>query len=203
MIRSRLASPVRADRGARFAGVGFTDRLVPRQVGAVDYEFPAALASQEPDRAEPAAEASDLRASAAFSPFAEASEDRSSSTESLPPILGGEETAPVASPPRAGAVVHSSNAILLPDHVMVLVRAVAAYERCSNERAVALALKEYVSMIGAGPLARAVADLDDELADVPAHARQAANHFRGGRSSVALAEEGGPSCALRASEAKP
>jgi hypothetical protein len=171
MIKTRLASPFLADRGARLAGVGFGDRLVPRSIAAADYEFPAAPVPQEPDRAVAAAEASDLRASAAFS----------SCTESCPMAHpAGQDTAPAVVAPSAGALSHTSNAILLPDHVMVLVRAVAAYERCSNERAVALALTEYATMIGAGALARAVADLGDELADIPAHARQAANRFRGG-----------------------
>ncbi|RWC27733.1 MAG: hypothetical protein EOS27_20320 [Mesorhizobium sp.] len=172
-MKQRLSSPALADRGARLAGVGFTDRLVPRQVGAADYEFPAAPVPQEPDRAVLAAEVSDLRASAAFSRF----------TESCPvsSLVDGQDVGrPAVVAPAAGALTHTSNPILLPDHVMVLVRAVAAYERCGNERAVALALIEYAGMIGAGPLARAVADLGDELADVPGYARAAVNRFRGG-----------------------
>ncbi|OBQ72368.1 hypothetical protein [Mesorhizobium loti] len=168
MIKTRLSSPSLADRGARLAGVGFSDRLVPRQVGAADYEFPAAPVPQEPDRAEPAAPSVPLPGGAAFSRFA----------DSCPSVRGQDKTAPAAAATLAGA--DSSNAMLLPDHVMVLVRAVAAYERCTNERAVALALTEYATMIGAGALARAVADLGDELADIPAHARHAANRFRGG-----------------------
>ncbi|OBQ68384.1 hypothetical protein EFV37_25200 [Mesorhizobium loti] len=171
MIKTRLACPHLADRGARLAGVGFTDRLVPRQVGAADYEFPAAPVPQEPDRAVAAAEASHLKASAAFSCF----------TESCPVAHpSGQDSAPAVAASSAGALSHTSNAVLLRDHVMVLVRAIAAYERCTNERAVALALTEYATAIGAGVLARAVADLGDELADVPAHARLAANRFRSG-----------------------
>ncbi|WP_044550284.1 hypothetical protein [Mesorhizobium japonicum] len=164
MIKTRLACPCLADRGARLAGVGFTDRLAPRRVGAADYEFPAAPVPQEPDRAVAAAEASDLQASAAFSLLAD-------SCPVLEPI--GQDSAPAV-------VASSAGALSLPDHVMVLVRAVAAYERCTNERAVALALTEYATAIGAGVLARAVADLGDELAEVPAHARLAANRFRSG-----------------------
>ncbi|RWP88333.1 MAG: hypothetical protein EOR12_16605 [Mesorhizobium sp.] len=161
----RLASPGLADRGACLAGVGFTERLVPRQAGAVDYEFPAALPSQ--------AAAAPSGSSLGGAPFAHF-------TESCPvsPHVDGQDTAPAVVAPSAGAL--ASNAILLPDHVMVLVRAIAAYERCTNARAVALALTEYATMIGAGVLARAVADLDDDLAEVPAHARRAANRFRGG-----------------------
>ncbi|TPM92700.1 hypothetical protein [Mesorhizobium sp. B2-1-3A] len=173
MIKMRMASPALADRGARLAGVGFTERLVPRQVGAVDYEFPTAQASQADVSlcAEPAAPSVPLPDGAAFSHF----------TGSCPVAHPArQDTAPAVAAPSAGAVTHSSNAILLPDHVMVLVRAVAAYERCGNERAVAIALTEYATTIGAGALARAVADLDDDLADVPAHARQAANRFRSG-----------------------
>ncbi|WP_246678948.1 MULTISPECIES: hypothetical protein [unclassified Mesorhizobium] len=213
-MKPRLANPVLADRGARLAGVGFAERLVPRQVGAIDCEFPNAqrpstndepsleagpqaqaslagtgsrtLADREgriegeaasadlpaissPSKETwPAAEVSDLRASAAFSHF----------TESCPlAASGGQEHAPAVDAPSAGAPF---NAIVLPDHVMVLVRAIAAYERCGNERAVALALTEYATLIGAGALARAVADLGDELADLPRHARAAANRFRSG-----------------------
>ncbi|RVD14249.1 MAG: hypothetical protein EOS73_16145 [Mesorhizobium sp.] len=167
----RLSSPALADRGARLAGVGFTERLVPRQAGAVDYEFPAAPVPQEPDRAEPAAPSAPLPGGAAFSRFTESSSVGARDVG---------ESAPAVDASSAGAPDLSRNAILLPDHVMVLVRAVAAYERCTNQRAVALALTEYATMIGAGVLARAMADLDDDLAEVPAHARRAANRFRGG-----------------------
>lgn len=164
----RLASPALADRGARLAGVGFTERLVPRQAGAVDYEFPAALPSQ--------AAAAPSGSSPGGAPFAHFTESSSVGARDVG------ESAPAVDASSAGApdLSHTSNAILLPDHVMVLVRAAAAYERCTNARAVALALTEYATMIGAGVLARAVADLDDDLAEVPAHARRAANRFRGG-----------------------
>jgi hypothetical protein len=42
---------------------------------------------------------------------------------------------------------------------MILLRAVAAYERLDNAQAVTLALADYVKKIGAGPLARAVLDV--------------------------------------------
>jgi len=157
MIRSRISSPARADLGARLAGVGFSGRLVPRAAPTSQAAAPAAPAGSSP-------------AGAAFCHF----------TESLPGPTGRDETAPASNTPPAGAVIHSSNALLLPDHVMVLVRAVAAYERCSNERAVALALTEYATLIGAGALARAVADLDGDPTETPAHARQAPNRFRSG-----------------------
>lgn len=163
----RLSSPALADRGARLAGVGFTDRLVPRQAGAVDYEFPAALPSQ--------AAAAPSGSSLGGAPFAHFTE-----SSCLASVRAGQDSAPAVDASSAGALAHTSNAILLPDHVMVLVRAVAAYERCTNARAVALALTEYATIIGAGVLARAVADLDDDLAEVPAHARRAAIRFRGG-----------------------
>ncbi|MBZ9719126.1 hypothetical protein LB519_14855 [Mesorhizobium sp. AD1-1] len=169
MIRSRLANPVLADRGARLAGVGFTERLVPRQVGAADYEFPTACPPPHADRAAPAAPPP---ASGAV-PF----------TESRLAAPERDRGAPALAATVAGRPVsHTSNALLLPDHVMILVRAVAVYERCSNERAVALALTEYATTIGAGVLARAVADLADEgdLADLPAHERVAASRFRSG-----------------------
>ncbi|MER9164370.1 hypothetical protein [Mesorhizobium sp. M0715] len=165
-MKQRLASPALADRGARLAGVGFVDRLVPRQAGAVGYEFPAALPSQ--------AAAAPSGSSLDGAPFAYFTEFSSVGARDVG------ESAPAVDASSAGAPDLSLNAILLPDHVMVLVRAVAAYERCTNERAVALALTEYATMIGAGVLARAVADLDDDLADVPGYARTAVNRFRGG-----------------------
>ncbi|MCV3209630.1 hypothetical protein OHD62_17450 [Mesorhizobium sp. YC-39] len=124
----------------------FTDRLVPR--------YPTAP-SQE---TRPAAEAETLPASAAFSHFTE-------SCPVSPPVDGQDLTAPA--PPAkecAGAVSVSriSDAIHLPDHAMVLVRAISAYENCSNEHAVMLALASYGKSIGAGPLARAIFDLSDE-----------------------------------------
>lgn len=175
-MKQRLSSPALADRGARLAGVGFTDRLVPRGVGALPTAQPTSQAC-----AEPAAPSGPSPDGAVFSHFTEsscalrASEDRSCPVS---PVDGQDVGRPAVVAPAAGAL--TSNAILLPDHVMVLVRAIAAYERCGNVRAVALALTEYAAMIGAGVLARAVADLDDDLAEVPAHARRAANRFRGG-----------------------
>jgi hypothetical protein len=157
-MKPNLANPVLADRGSRLAGVGFTDRLVPRPATT----FPTAQASQaENPCAEPAAPSATSQGGAAFSHFTEASAFAEASAD-------------------RSADRSFGNAIHLPDHMMVLVRAIAAYERCANERAIGLALKEYGLTIGAGPLARAVADLDDELAEVPTHARQAANRFRGG-----------------------
>lgn len=119
-----------------------------------------------------AAGALDLAAPAAFSHF----------TESCPVAFPGRASAaPDAPAPASGAVTPlTSHAIHLPEHVMVLVRAIAAYERCSNERAAMLALVEYGKMIGAGPLARAVFDLADDLSDVPDFPRAAENRFRGG-----------------------
>lgn len=172
MIKMRLANPAVADRGARLAGADFTGRLVPRDVGAVDYEFPSAQASQAHHPCADIAVPSDTSPDGtAFSHF----------TESL--SVGArekDEAAPVVATPAAGAAVHTGNAILLPDHMMVLARAIAAYERCCNERAVEIALIEYAKLIGAGALARAVADLSDELAAVPDFRRTADNRFRGG-----------------------
>ncbi|QKC83245.1 hypothetical protein EB232_17955 [Mesorhizobium sp. NZP2077] len=58
----------------------------------------------------------------------------------------------------------SAGVLSLSDHVMILLRAVASYEQCSNEQAVAMALADYVTKIGAGPLARAVLDERERLA---------------------------------------
>jgi hypothetical protein len=63
------------------------------------------------------------------------------------------EAAPAETPPQATA-----GAVNLCEHAMILMRAVAAYERIDNTAAVTLALVSYVQRIGAGPLARAVLD---------------------------------------------
>jgi hypothetical protein len=57
-----------------------------------------------------------------------------------------------------GVFAKSEQAVSLSDHIMILVRAIAAYEQVTNERAIALALADYVIKIGAGPLARATLD---------------------------------------------
>ncbi|RWP31784.1 hypothetical protein [Mesorhizobium sp.] len=161
-MKQRFSNPVLADRGCRLAGIGFTDRLVPRPVSEIK------APSQENAAA---AGAPDLPAPAAFSRY----------TESCPGAFHGQASAaPDVPTPASGAVHRTSHAINLPEHVMVLVRAIAAYERCSNERAAVLALAEYAAKIGAGPLARAVLDLSDDLADVPDFPRRANNRFRGG-----------------------
>lgn len=88
----------------------------------------------------------------------------------LAPSPGQDAAAPDAITPASGAVtgVDLSSApdivayaIHLPDHAMVLVRGIAAYERCSNERACLLALADYATKIGAGPLVRAVFELSE------------------------------------------
>lgn len=130
----------------RLAAPSFTDRLVPR--------FPAAHSSQA--CAEPVAPAENTSpAGAAFLHFTEssfalrASEDMSSS------CVGARET---DARPAVGRTFE------LSEHTMILLRAIAAYERCSNARAVDLALADYVTKIGAGPLARAVLDERERLA---------------------------------------
>lgn len=113
------------------ASADFDDRLAPR----------SAPVPQEPDRAA-AAEVS-VRTSAAFSHFTETCGDVPSSQQA--------KTALDIATPVSGAVIFS-------EHSMILLRAIAAYEECSNEHAVARALADYARKIGAGPLARAVLD---------------------------------------------
>ena len=98
---------------------------------------------------------------------------------------GQAETAP-APPFPAGAVV-------LSEHQMIMVRAIAAYEQCDNATAIEMALATHAYRIGLGPLSRAVADererlsglradsaIVDDIADVPAFERAAPNRFRSG-----------------------
>lgn len=114
------------------APTDFAERLVPR--------IPTAPVPQEPDRAEPAAPSAPVDG-AAFSHF----------TESF--SVGAREKGETVRPdPSAGRTV------AVCDHTLILLRAVADYEQCSNEHAVALALAAYATKIGAGPLARAVLD---------------------------------------------
>lgn len=89
--------------------------------------------------------------------------------------------------------------VALSRPAMIMVRAVAAYERCDNAAAVTIALADYCNKIGAGPLARAALDaaqaapkraapvaipfVDDDgedIADVPAFVRLGENRFRNG-----------------------
>lgn len=62
-------------------------------------------------------------------------------------------TAPAFNPKAAHA-----GAVVLSDAAMILLHAVAAYERCDAGRAVTLALATHVKRIGCGPLARAALD---------------------------------------------
>ncbi|RWC23130.1 MAG: hypothetical protein EOS27_32730 [Mesorhizobium sp.] len=132
-MKPRLANPALADRGARLAGVGFTDRLVPRRVGALPTAQPTSRAC-----AEPAAPSDSSPDGAVFCHF----------TESL----------------SVGAEPSVGRTIVLDDHSMILLRAVADYEQCSNEHAAALALAVYATRIGLGPLARAVLDERERIA---------------------------------------
>ncbi|WP_287159008.1 hypothetical protein [Mesorhizobium sp.] len=211
-MKPRFSNPVLADRGCRLAGIGFTDRLVPRRADLSNAQRssindepslgagPQAEASlagigsrtlaDREGRLEGEAASADLptisspsqeNAAAAGAPDLPASAAFSRYTESCPGAFHGQASAaPDVPTPASGAVHRTSHAIHLPEHVMVLVRAIAAYERCSNERATVLALAEYAAKIGAGPLARAVLDLSDDLADVPDFPRRADNRFRGG-----------------------
>lgn len=100
---------------------------------------------------------------------------------SLAAPCGQAETAPAHLP--AGAVI-------LSEHQMILVRAIAGYEQVDNATAIEMALVTHANRIGAGPLARAVLDESErlycrraaeDLADVPAFERAAATrHYRSG-----------------------
>jgi hypothetical protein len=152
------------------APAGFSERLVPRS--AKSSCAPCAsevMAPQAPDRG---AEAE--QASAAFQHY----------TEGLDEFRAGarEKTErPVATQTPAGCSVS------LSEYALILLNAVASYERCSNEEAVLFALADYVRKIGAGPLARAVLDerdrtalknLPDDLGDLPDFERSAVVRFR-------------------------
>ncbi|TIV48110.1 MAG: hypothetical protein E5V96_00435 [Mesorhizobium sp.] len=145
------------------ASASFNGRLVPREVGTADYEFPAP-ASQEPDRAL-AAEAPDLRASAAFS----------HSTESCPgaPVFAAaqDKTASAATPGGAVALSEASRFIL---------SLIAAHEGRSTSDILAELVAAAADAIGISALLARGADDIGDIADLPGYARKAANRFRSG-----------------------
>ncbi|TPM41569.1 hypothetical protein [Mesorhizobium sp. B2-3-4] len=165
MIKMRLSSPALADRGARLAGAGFTERLVPRQVGASDYEFPTACPPPHADRAAPDAPPP---ASGAV-PF-----------ETCPAVpAAGRECAPAVVAPSAGALSNSAprfngstedetapispalpdaGAVTLSDHQIILLHFVAADMRCGLMRALDDLLIHYVNSHGGAHLARVLLD---------------------------------------------
>ncbi|RVD15416.1 MAG: hypothetical protein EOS73_32125 [Mesorhizobium sp.] len=174
-MKPRLSNPVIADRSARLAGIGFTDRLVPRRVGAL----PTAQDDSQAC-AEPAAPSDSSPDGAVFCHF----------TESLSVGAREEDDMVRLAPGRT---------IALCDHSMILLRAVANYERCSNEHAVAMALAAYATTIGAGPLARAVLDererleasgrpadenIPDDLGDLPEFVRRDETRFSRAREAL-------------------
>lgn len=153
----------------------FTGRLVPR--------LPAA---QKPSPcAVPAAPSVSSPDGAVFSHFTETCLD-----------------APVqAVRPAGGNPIEAGRTLTLSDHTLILLRAIANYEQCSNEHAVALALADYATKIGAGPLARAVLDererlvaagrglrpavddVPDDLGDLPEFVRRDEVRFSGAREA--------------------
>lgn len=142
------------------APTSFNGRLVPREVGTADYEFPAP-ASQEPDRAL-AAETPDLRASAAFS-------------ESCPgaPVFAAaqDKTATAATPGGAVALSEASRFIL---------SLIAAHEGRSTSDILAELVAAAADAIGISALLTRGADDIGDIADLPGYARKAANRFRSG-----------------------
>lgn len=143
------------------APASFNGRLVPREVGTADYEFPAP-ASQEPDRA-PAAEASALHASAAFSHFTEPC--------GVAPLQV--KTAPVDATPGAGAVA-------LSEASRFILSLIAAHEGRSTSDILAKLVAAAADAIGISALLARGADDIGDIADLPGYARKAANRFRSG-----------------------
>jgi hypothetical protein len=109
----------------------------------------------------------------------------------------------------------SAAGLPLCDHTMILLRAIADYEQCSNEHAVALALAAYATRIGAGPLARAVLDerervgrgrgfarddVAEDIHDLPDCERRQLGRFSRAREALRNNQGMRPAFALRASE---
>lgn len=99
-------------------------------------------------------------------------------TESAPVIVGVD----MASGPDMQMTF-----LRISDQSTILLHAIVAYEQCSPEKALALALATHVAKIGCGPLARAVLDQlerqdsaprdSGDLTDVPVFDRTASNRF--------------------------
>jgi hypothetical protein len=138
------------------ASANFNGRLVPREVGAADYEFPAP-ASQEPDRATVGAHA------VSAVPFTEPCGDAPLQVK----------TAPVDATPGAGAVI-------LSEASRFILSLIAAYRGRGESEALAWALAEGGKAIGVPALLARGADDIEDLADLPGYARKAANRFRSG-----------------------
>ena len=172
-----------ADRGARIAGQPFESRLPPSP--------PGGRVRTAPDAPPPASGAGVL--------LTQGSAARSDARAAHNREVTGSTPVPAT---------NSAAGIVLTDPAMIMLRAVAAYERCDMAQAVTIALAAYVREIGAGPLARAALDaseathnresdegeggnpavlawlgattLDGDLTDVPSFARVGGNRFRSG-----------------------
>ncbi|RUM97890.1 hypothetical protein EET67_09735 [Pseudaminobacter arsenicus] len=170
-MKSRLSSSILADRGARLAGVfdPFRERAARPE--------PLTACPPPPGHAETAAlSPSSSGDRAAFLHFTE--------SDAMPcePVVIGVDHA--CGPDMDMAFVR------LSDHATILLRAIAAYEQCSADEALTLALATHATKIGAGPLARAVLDevernraafaRDGDLTDLPAFNRTGDNRFRSG-----------------------
>lgn len=185
LLRKRLGKPhpYLTTLGDRLATDDFKDRLVPR--------YPTA-SSQE---TRPAAEAETLPASAAFSSFAEASEDRSSCFNSCPDTANPrqdpssearsakeDQTAPASPAQAIGAVAPSfakASEGMLSEASAFILSLIAAHEGRSDRDIVAELIAAAGIAIGLSPLLRDADGIPD-LAEVPDFARAAANRFRGG-----------------------
>jgi hypothetical protein len=152
------------------ASANFTGRLVLREVGAADYEFPAP-ASQEPDRA--SAEATTFHvASAATEPCGDAPTSQQAAT-------APEDTTPA----RSGAVDLSTCAkasVDVSEASHFILSLIAAHEGRSERDILAELIAAAGHAIGLSPLLSGGADDIEDLADLPGYARKAANRFRSG-----------------------
>ncbi|CDX49177.1 hypothetical protein MPL1032_10234 [Mesorhizobium plurifarium] len=139
------------------APASFNGRLVPREVGTADYEFPAP-AFQEPDRA---AAGASVRASAV--PF----------TEPCGAAPLQVKTAPADATPSAGAVA-------LSEASRFILSLIAAHEGRSTSDILAELVAAAADAIGISALLTRGADDIGDIADLPGYARRAANRFRSG-----------------------
>ncbi|AZO04560.1 hypothetical protein [Mesorhizobium sp. M2A.F.Ca.ET.043.02.1.1] len=139
------------------ASASFNGRLVPREVGTADYEFPAP-ASQEPDRATAGAI---VRASAV--PFTEPCGDAPLQVK----------TAPADATPGTGAVT-------LSEASRFILSLIAAHEGRSTSDILAELIAAAADAIGISALLSRGADDIGDIADLPGYARKAANRFRSG-----------------------
>ncbi|RWF66873.1 hypothetical protein [Mesorhizobium sp.] len=161
------------------APADFAERLVPRRAEQVDELSPTA-ALLVPEGAAPAAEASTLRASAAFCHFTESSDGAPCASEvraGLDVATRLDRVAPAEGETSAGAVVLSNAS-------RFILRLIAAHDGRPEADVLARLIVAQAQAIGLSPLLTGAAeDIGDDFGDLPDFARSAQSRFCGAREA--------------------